>query len=344
MPAASFAESESILELLGEISASPLLPVRRIVRPITEPSLVSKRHQFMVFLKPETTSIVDGANVSEALDLFYRTAADNAVEIGGISLVSGQYARQHGVISYIYATLDQVSREGVSAMSEPLRAKLSGALAPSHEPSLRILGGHQFLDTYAQYTPLTLQSLVDELGTIKIGAGIYATRLPDEAIVLLNGFYPQQLEWLTRLGHALLGFECQSDSPWREIRSNFVGSIVPASAEPSSFRRRLYEQRARLGIPRIDVAQNGIHVSPGTIEAIFQLREFFAPAEDLKLPYASTVFGLRLSEMGFSGDKLEALHHNPLARYRNELTPILDLTEDLDATNVLQVLREASFD
>jgi len=294
------------------------------------------RNQFLLLLKPEVTLAGSPANLRATLDLLLSTLHRWGIAIGGIRVFSSTFVRTHHLVPSLYRILHRVSMYGVAGMSQGSLARLmklfSGVRAEE-----QIRGAYQFLADNDHVTARSLSVMGDSVGTVKIGSGVYAVALPikGHSMVVLNPFHPHQASWLSMPGSCLVAFECFTNHEWRVLRSQVAGGIEPCIAAIGSLRRTLYDQQEKLGLLRsLCIAYNGIHVSPGPVEALFQLTDLFAPQACDHLPITSLGRLLtrqqlaRLLSLGRDAARLSAISGET----------IFDVTEDVDTEDVVPLV------
>ncbi len=292
-------------------------------------------NQFIIFLKPECFS----ASWQDIINLLLRKFDAFNVKIEGASLISGAYLRKHKIIDRHYGVLNRIAREGKDACSTYAMRKAADIYPDISQ--YKILGGYQFLKEYTEFSPYSLCILNDNLGTQKLGSGIYsiAASVFNQKVLILNGFHPYQLEHLTRPATQLLALACSSSRRWKHLRSDLIGTINPQYATEGSFRRELFEDRLNFSLGQIDVAHNYIHISPGPLEGLFQIVRFMSDYEkkDFVL-FEKTNFGLAPG-LHFDESAMMLLEKNPEIYIDETCIPIFDYTEDMDTVDTHDFLR-----
>jgi hypothetical protein len=149
-----------------------------------------------------------------------------------------------------------------------------------------VLGGHQILKNCADLTPLGLCVLVNNRSITKLGAGVYAATADwfGKQLVVLNGFHPYQVETLSDDKSALLAVECWSRTAFKALRNEVIGTVDPSRAQAGSLRRIFCDRSLSLGFQEVCIQFNFVHISPGPLEAAFQLATAFTD-HDTKLQF-----------------------------------------------------------
>ena len=271
-----------ISNILKQVSLCHAEEKKTIAKTITpfhgyDPKL-GFQHHFFLFLKPEILSVQDSINTKSVLTLFFDHCKEWEVYLKGIKLYSGKAIQKNKLIEKNYETLFILSNEGMNACSESVIRNIDKERALHKISSSNILGGHQFLRKFPHLSPSQLNQLIETAATQKFGSGAYIAKVKhcDEDYLLINAFHPRQIESLSPLGGCILALECFSNQPWSVLRNQFVGTVVPAEAPAKSFRRKLYEEQNRLNLKEVNISNNGIHISPGPLEAAFQFKTFFS--------------------------------------------------------------------
>jgi hypothetical protein len=330
----------NIISSINQVIQQPNLPLSYSITPFK--GIRNKRHHFLTFLKPEILSFEKQVNINEVLNFVFSHYAKWRVDIGGMRVLSGRYLKEKNIISKNYETLHKISYYGERACSENILFKLYDLFSSEIFEGAEILGGHQFLEIFSNISERWLDELVSQQKTIKIGSGAYAVSIVfnKKPYIILNGFYPYQSINLTTSGEVVVAIECISDHHWPILRNDFVGSIYPQSANINSFRREIFERKDKFNIKDIDIAHNGIHISPGPIESVFQLFNFFA-GNNINIESFITY---TILNGHFSTNKIKSLEKNPFMKQNNNLnSTIFELTEDMNSDEAINFLKNMTF-
>jgi hypothetical protein len=310
----------AMLDAIAHCSEHPAEAVGKTVRPYRTPQVAERSHQFLLMLKPELTRAALAADGAELLSWVFSVLKEHGTEFGAARVLSGTRIRRHHWVESHYEMLNAISRHGMDRVSATAGERLL-----RHRPETardRVLGGHQFLECFPEFTARSLDVLAQNLPVTKFGAGTYATELMTDGVLwtVLNAFHPFQADHFSAPGSCVVLVECTSEEPLREIR-----------AEPGSIRRELLERRPRWsGHWNVCTSLNAIHVSPGTIEGMFCVQRYFG-GETQSLALADTVLGAQLLAGGADPDRLDALRTNPEVAVAGLRGPLFDITEDMPA-------------
>jgi nucleoside diphosphate kinase len=333
--------NQTIVGALRSFKANPDCEQVTVVRPyepVSPDSLSSCRNQFVVFLKPEALTLFPNVHVDRVLELFFSHFESQGITARGVAVLPAAYLRRFGIIEANYQILNRVSSKGLRAISRPvakcLKQYLEGKVA-------QVQGGHECLEKVPSMNPLDLYLLVNQKKTVKLGAGVYAATLNwyGEELVLLNGFHPYQVETLTAPGTGIVAVECWTEMNFADVRNKVIGTIDPKTAPEKSLRRLFADESATLGFQDVSIQFNFVHVSPGLIEAAFQLKQFFSDfSRNETIPVLSTNMGFLLARMDGGSAIIDVLEQPPDLipdGIHEKLAMLFHATEGLDTSSVL---------
>jgi hypothetical protein len=300
---------------------------------------IDGRSEGVVFIKPEVTS----AGVQALRNLVELTAAKFAawgVDLQEVGVLGWRYLESRNLTGAHYGVINRVSREGIDALQEETKLKLR-ALGWSDEP---VLGGHQFMARYPEFTPATLSVLWDNLNqqSERIAPGTYAIRVQvlSEFVWLLNGFHPYQLEHFNAPGKAIVVMLVRSKADWGALRTSLIGETDPTKAEAESIRATLLRNAADWGIPVVNKGLNGIHFSAGPLEGMVELLRFRPSAADARATASSdTNFGAQL-EAELGPGSAERFAKNPDLSIDGASISAFDATEGKNPAEAIEILRK----
>jgi hypothetical protein len=298
----------------------------------------------VLFVKPEAAALADGVDVEAVLKLIGDQVADWKLSVDAISVLGARYLEQHNIIARHYGVINQISRNGADAISDDAKAKLEELFGEELRAGARVVGGHQFLATYPQFTPWALDVLVTNLGAKKLAPGTNSAqaRVGDATLLVLNGFHPYQLEHFTSPGRAIITMAVRGAGDWKALRNEFCGATNPAAAAAGSLRRTILDRRQELGIKQIDQGNNAVHFSAGPLEGMVETMRYFTDysAENALTP-SDTCFGRLLLGSGFDQQQLAHLAGNPTLQSNGRRVSAFDLTEEKNPAEALELLKAA---
>ena len=325
---------EALLTLKESPPPSGEIPLRSY-RYSGEPLI----NQFVVFLKPEATE--EGVKFGDVFDVVCSAFEGAKITIGAISVLSGPFLSTNQIMDAHYGVINQISRMGISAISQDAREVLNTAFSSEIQHGAEILGGHQFLERFPSISATGLSVLSDNLGTKKLGSGTYCLSIKafGQSYLILNPFHPFQLAHYTSPETAIVVFECRSPTSWAHLRHQVAGATNPLNAADGSIRKILLSRKGELGLKEVSQGSNCIHLSAGPIEGMIEVQRFFKKSQT-ELPAEDTSFGHLLLQKGFTQSDIETLRSNPSFQRDGGSVTAFDLTEDLDSQSAVNRLLE----
>ncbi len=133
-------------------------------------------------------------------------------------------AQHYGVINQISDRRPaRADRGAEAALVEQYGDALDGA---------EVLGGHQFLERYPEFSPFSLAMLFSNASVGRLGPGTYAGQVTIDGttVIILNGFHPRQLSFFTADDTVCAFLHGSSDTDWETLRSELIGATDPAKA------------------------------------------------------------------------------------------------------------------
>src|SRR5690606_313759 len=110
----------------------------------------------VLFVKPEATDVAGGVALDKVLDLVASALERWKLEVGGVSVLGAEYLKQHDIIARHYGVINSISRNGESALAEAARARLQELFGAELAQGARVMGGHEFMAQYPEYTAAQL--------------------------------------------------------------------------------------------------------------------------------------------------------------------------------------------
>lgn len=320
---------DDLLRAVRECAARPEASLDTWPRPYRPHPGDIPDDQYLVMLKPELTASLRAPDGPDLLAWVLDTLAAGGLRPHAVRVLSGTYLAEHRVVQATYPMLNAISTAGLARVSEAATARLRRRFPAYADHPERVLGGHQFLDRFAGFSPRSLDVLTQNLPGTKLGAGTYAVeaRVDDERYLLLNAFHPFQLAHFTTAGAAIVLLECLSTRPLSDIRARTIGVIDPRAAHPGSVRHGLADPDSPWsGRWSVCTSLNAVHVSPSAVEAMFAVQRYFDTGD-----LARTVLGGRLRAAGADLAEVRALAGDPQVSVAGLSGPLFEITEDMPA-------------
>jgi len=304
------------------------------------PFATAEENQFLFFLKPEATT----ANVEYILDLSLKTLANAGVSFGAVRVVGGPFLDKHNIMVQHYGVISKISKEGYEIISDAAKEKLNKEFAADVEAAGLPLGGHQWLAKNPDFTPLSLTTLNDNIGTTRLAGGTYLCKfkLLGKPQLVLNPFHAYQLVPYVVKGNALIVFECRSKMSWEDLRNKLCGATDPSKAEAGSIRAELLKNKEKSGMVAVNIASNGVHMSAGPLEGLVELQRFLSDWDaGSTVDLTSLAFGSLLVSQGATAEQVKHLAGNPNVKNGDKNESVFDMTEEKDALESAKILKAA---
>jgi hypothetical protein len=320
---------DTIERFATQALAEPGAELAEDIAPYEVLTEVGWLNEFLLLVKPELTTSADRVIAPDILARIMDQLGQSDIRVGAIRALSGAYVQRHNLIGEQYPILAAVAARGLAGCPECVGAQL--AQLAEREGAI-VVSATEFLEMHEALTAWSLSLLCDNVETVKVSAGVYASRILQAGYryLVLNAFHPEQAAWLSRFGSSCVALQCTTRRRWPEIRAVIVGGVDPAKAPSGSLRRSLYEYLRQETQIRLTVARNGVHVSPGPIEAAFQLSSYF------QVPVPGTHLG---SQAGISPSELEWMRKNPEVIVNGRRYPLAEAQEDLDTELAVRLVR-----
>jgi hypothetical protein len=299
--------------------------------------LEDAENELLLFVKPEIFLAHSHSGMEAALDLIFDRLAAFSARSDGIVLLGGRVLEEKEIMNRHYGYINQLSRQAsqmVTAEDRDKMEQLLGFRLPAH---VSILGGHEYLAAHPTQQIADLDLIWFSKKSLKLRSGFYIQYydLPDGPLVLVNGFHPGQLRHFTDPTHRILLFLLHSNTPWKVLRDEMVGNTFPEKALSTSMRGALYADPARYGLDKVEISCNGVHLSAGPFEALFELQNFFGRALDFDLLQTPPLLFKRLLAAGLSPQQAQAALLNPSLTLGGRSVDLFTATEDVDSEAAL---------
>ncbi|MDN5762326.1 MAG: nucleoside-diphosphate kinase [Microlunatus sp.] len=293
-------------------------------------------NEFVIFSKPELGRLT-GDDLERVWDLLETTLKAYDVRVHRSLISTGAELAASGVMARHYGVINSVSCHGRSALTEDAEQALTEQYADELTAGAAVLGGHQFLQEYSEFTPFSLGTLFANISVGRLGPGTYAglAAVDGQPVVILNGFHPRQLAMFTAEDTVCAFLHGSSATSWKSLRKEMTGTTDPVKADPGSIRGALFADPGGFGLTSVSTNYNGVHMSAGPLEGLGELTRFFGGA------LADWTFAATLAAAGVSGDGVAALVDNPTLEADGERGSAFDLTEEMDAEPAAALLRGA---
>lgn len=296
------------------------------------------QNELLLFMKPELFMVSDPSDIEKSAALILNKLAEYQVKIDGIMIVGGNFLADQKIMDRHYGYINKLSKSASKFLADEDLAKVSAALGLRSLNGIDLLGGHEYMDKYPWETVEELDKVWFSKKSVKIRSGFYVQLYEKNggSFVLVNGFHPAQLNHFTHPDHRTALFLLHSNTVWKTLRNDMVGNTYPEKAGPESIRGSLFADPARYGLEKVDISVNGVHLSAGPYEGVFEVLNFFSSL----YPEASRPLPLlvkRLVATGMTASEALAVTNNPPLTVAGKATDLFSATEDLDTTSAIDL-------
>jgi hypothetical protein len=301
-------------------------------------------HEFLFFIKPEITQLIDQSRLAAVLDMTLDKISDFSLHIRDIRMLAASYLKKYDIIAQHYGVINSLSRLPLKFLSAESRSKFREIFKKEPEDT-KMLGSLQFLKQFPACSPDTLEKLWHNVEAVKLGGGTYCARVTYEGenIFLINGFHPNQLMHFTAEGRCIVAFTLTGKLDWSIARNRFIGKTNPADALAGSLRNDLLAGIQSFGLTEVSSSQNGFHLSAGPVEGLVELMRYCSnlAKDDRKKP-GDFIFGKKL-EANFTAEETNRICSNQLVEFKGKKISSFDLTEEKNGEEALRLLKEGRF-
>lgn len=330
-------------ELIKKIAAmTPSCDDFAIVQPVAIGD-TAKKNELLLFVKPEISMVEKTEHVEAGLNLVFSKLAAFDAHVAGIAIVGGKVLEAAEIMNRHYGFINRMSRFASQIIDADDKQKIAEALGLENLDAHAIYGGHEYLAAHLGDDPFTLDTLWFTKKSVKIRSGFYVQsyQKDGEDFILVNGFHPAQLFHFTNETHRIVLVLVHSDTPWGALRNEMVGATFPEKAVPTSIRGTLYASPGDYGLESVSIANNGVHLSAGPFEGLFEIRNFFGHILDLDVEKQPPLILKKMLAAGLSmEDALKSLE-NPIVTETPKPTDLFTATEDVDTGDAVALWKEA---
>jgi len=294
-----------------------------------------RQNQFLFFLKPEVLLLPEPEHRLEMVQAAFKLFDQYEVEIAGCMVISGSSLAKVGVMERHYGTINLLSRRASTELSDA-EASAIRKLVDAPEDA-RIVGGHEYLDLEG-VTPLYETWQPQESIRVRSGFYVQGVQTGIGPMVLVNGFHPAHLANFLDVGHQMVLFLLNSDSPWSILRSHMLGDTFPERAYRGSLRGIFRDRAPRFGLGPIDTRMNCAHMSAGPFEALFEMKNFLASEVgiEFRIDQANLV---KLMTKRNLAQYADLVLQNPHAERSPDLGRLFNVSEGVDSISAINLFR-----
>ena len=291
-----------------------------------------RQNELLMFIKPEILAVKDRACLGNSIDLIWTKLSEFGAMVAGIVLVGGQMLESKKSMDQHYGAINVLSKTASTGLNAVDRRSVYDALAvtPTDYP---LFGGHEFLAAHPSFTPGSLDTLWFTKKAEKIRSGFYvqAYKKDDEKFILVNGFHPAQLAHFTEPSHRIALMLLHSDTGWAILRDQMIGDTFPERAVAGSIRGELHARPPHYGFDEVTIANNGVHLSAGPFEAMFEIANFFGTLLGTDISSTPPRIASAMRAAGIAQSQAYEAKENPeVDDGAGETTDLFDATEHMD--------------
>jgi hypothetical protein len=290
------------------------------------------QNELVMFMKPELFMVSDPAFIRQSAELVLEKLAEYQAEVHGIVIVGGQFLAEHGIMDRHYGYINHLSKQASKILEEEDRAKMAAALGSSTIDGIALYGGHEYLQSHPEETTAHLDEFWFSKKAIKIRSGFYINQYEKNGapFILVNGFHPSQLNHFTDPSHRIVLFLIHANTPWKTLRNDMVGNTFPEKASPASLRGSFYTEPACFGLKKVDISVNGVHLSAGPFEGLFEILNFFGTLHKINEESPLPLVAEHMVARGLSVEAALKVTANPPLTLNGKHSDLFSATEDLD--------------
>jgi hypothetical protein len=291
-----------------------------------------RQNELLLFMKPELFMVADPACIRSSTALVLEKLADYRAFVHGIAIVGGQFLADKGIMDRHYGFINRLSKQASQVLTADDKARVMNALGLTSLEGIDLLGGHEYMQKYPRETFEELDQFWFSRKSIKIQSGFYLQLYEKNGgqLVLINGFHPGQLYHFTHPDHRIALFLVHSDTAWKILRNEMVGNTYPEKAAPSSIRGSIFTEPPKFGLTQVDISNNGVHLSAGPFEGVFELSNFFGSLYEREKDRMVPLLIRRMIARGVPEEKALKVAQNPQVKVNGKQTDLFSATEDLD--------------
>jgi hypothetical protein len=303
----------------------------KILQPL-EIGKEGRQNELVLFMKPELFMVADPASTRHAAELILQKLDEYQAEVHGVALVGGQFLADKQIMDRHYGFINKMSKNASKIVSEQDKARIASLLNLTSLDGIGLLGGHEYLQKYPGDTIEQLDELWFTKKSLKVQSGFYIQlyETHHDRFILINGFHPGQLNHFTHPDHRIALFLVHSDTAWKALRGDMVGNTYPEKAAPSSIRGAFFAEPARYGLGHVDISTNGVHLSAGPFEGVFEIVNFFGSLTQDEASRPLPLLVERLMARRQSSEAALKVAGNPPVVANGKASDLFSATEDFD--------------
>jgi hypothetical protein len=295
------------------------------------------QNELVLFMKPELQMVSDPAFIRQSALLVLQKLAEYKAEVHGIAIVGGQFLADNGIMDRHYGYINHLSKQASKVLGAEDLAKIAAGLDLPSIAGIPLYGGHEYLASHPTESIANLSDYWFSKKAIKIRSGFYIQQYEKNGapFILVNGFHPSQLNHFTAPDHRIVLFLVHSNTSWRALRNDMVGNTFPEKAASDSIRGAFYTNPTQFGLTKVDISQNGAHLSAGPFEGVFEVLNFFGSLYERAAEKPLPLLIRRLMARGLSAEAALKVRANPAVTLGEKATDLFSATEDFETDEAI---------
>jgi hypothetical protein len=312
---------------------------------IVEPIQIGQgawRNELLLFIKPEIFMVGDKEKMANTVSLVFRKLEEFDAYHEGIMMVGGKVLEEKAIMSQHYGFINRLSVSASQILDADDRGKVYEAAGVSGADGYKIYGGHEYLTAHPGEDLFGLDKLWFTKKSIKLRSGFYvqAYEKDREKFILVNGFHPAQLAHFTDPSHRIVLFLIHSNSNWSALKNQMVGATFPEKAVSESIRGILFARPHDFGLETVSIANNGVHLSAGPFEGVFEVVNFFGKILGVDPEKTPSLAIKKMVQAGIEMGQALTVLKNPILRTPEKLVDLFTATEDMDSEAAIETFQQ----
>ena len=301
-----------------------------------------RQNELLMFIKPEILAIEDRTCLASAINLIWAKLSEFDASVEGVVLVGGPALEQKESMDRHYGAINVLSKTASTGLADSDRRSVYDALAVT-AADYPLFGGHEFLKAHPSLHARQFgRTMVHPGKAHKVRSGFYVQAYEEagEKFILVNGFHPAQLAHFTEPSHRIALMLLHSDTGWEKLRDQMIGDTFPERAVNGSIRGQLHANPASYGFDEVTIANNGVHLSAGPFEAMFEIANFFGSLVGTDISSTPPRIVDTMLAAGIALDDAYKAKDNPdVEDGHGATTDLFDATEHLDTEPAVSLYR-----
>ena len=222
------------------------------------PEKIIEESDGVIFLKPEICSLVS-ENLYLVLSYFESLTKKHHIEIQNTFVVSGSFIIKNNIYAENYKNIREYACYNF-LLHEVIYPKLSKI--KEFKNCQLVIGGIAL--TEKGYSPeFVLDLWLNSGKVLKVDDDFYGISclLEGKEILLVNGFYPAQIEQYNIPASKIILFSFQTKKSFTFLKKYFQGTVELHGRDQESMRQYFYENRYKYQLDSFSSSRNGIHLS-----------------------------------------------------------------------------------